>query len=138
MRQKIKVATALKKILNAEQFIVTGSVALAYQGLADPDQCHDLDIIAYNPSNMTFLLARTNNSGDDYDGSDLYIFKYDDVEVNVFVEHTPIPVRDFSQSANGLHYSTVMPILKAKTMYGREKDYKQIMAVAARILAVGK
>lgn len=139
MKQKIKIAKELKELMKAEQFVVTGSVALAYQGLIDPEKCHDVDILVYNPCGAGLAYLMENGTGINYGDEEedqLFIFKRDGVEVNIWVFMQPISVREFTQSASGLHYSTVMRILMAKSHFGRDKDYKQIMAVAERILSI--
>lgn len=143
MRNKLDIIHELKERIECEMLVVTGSIALAFQGLIEPNECRDIDMLLYNPTpNGIAILNSLDNQAIDYGDDNLectiYIFKYKGQEINIFHLTNTHP-KNYCLSPSGLAYSTVMPIIKAKQGYataGVEKHKRQLEALAGRIIKV--
>lgn len=120
----------LKTMFPATDFIVTGSYVLAEYGLMDSNNVQDLDIILVNPTpETTEALKRWMTDFPAYSTTKLpkevncqAIFMFDSVKVDVFTYTNfiePVLIVD------GIKYTTIPHILKAKKSYNRMKDWLQ-------------
>jgi hypothetical protein len=115
----------LKTLLVAEQFVVTGSYALSKFGL--DIEATDLDIILVKPTEEAISILKRLQS--EYpaktkpvEGVPMFIFKQDDVKVDVFVYESAVdalPIGD-------VLYSKINRIVAAKKSFKRFKDVVQL------------
>lgn len=133
------IAKNLEIILQADAFIVTGSMALRKYGLVAKN--HDIDIILVNPTENTLdtlgSLERAapvgmQNTENDYDVSELVAqFIYHGVKVDVF-RHADAKCL----LIDGLHYSFISDIIKAKKICNRHKDWALLFNIAEKFCTI--
>lgn len=134
MLQKLK---TLQTILGSDNFILTGSTALAFHGLANMGECNDLDLIIVNPSatalDVLTKLQLANPSKKHSDTSPVnYSFLYEGVKVDIWV------VQSFDDAnptftKDGVQLANIASIVKSKLSYGRPKDWIQLMKLSKKI-----
>jgi hypothetical protein len=131
-----EVIAKLKTLLPAADFIVTGSYVLSQYGLIPKDAVADLDIILVKPEptatfNMLNMMrgfpARTKPPKD---STDMAIFMFDDIKVDVFIDDK---FKEPTLLVDGIKYSTIPQILKAKKGYGKMKHWLQCRDMARLI-----
>ena len=130
-RTAIDVLKELKTILPADQFIITGSYALAKYGLTPESRVKDLDIILVNPTEVAKAVvaalqkdfpASTHASGE----NDLMgIFMLGTYKVDVFNGST-----EPSLEIEGMLYATIPHIIGAKKRQNRLKDWMQLRTIS--------
>lgn len=124
----------------ADQFFVTGSIALALQGLFNPRHIHDIDFVVVNPSNeireyvkiLTTVGSMPENKNEDYPPTKedtFFQFKLQDQIFNVFFVNQPEP-DTYMHSDLPCGIANVRRILAAKKGYGRLKDRDQLMELS--------
>lgn len=132
-----------KRVLNCENFVVTGSFALYKFGLVD--EAEDLDIILINATvdaeDILFNLASAPESQhllpkehhEEYpDSLKLTRIMYQGIKMDFFFGDC-FADRQYFTAANGLVYSTANSIFAAKRRADRFKDWLQLRQIAARI-----
>jgi hypothetical protein len=136
---QLKIAQHFKTVLFADDFVITGSVALTLLGFNVPN-VKDIDIILVNPTEQTReLLVKLQQENppknlSPYPTSDVYRFIHDGVEMDVFVKSKPFqdsPV--YSQS--GIKIAPISHIVKWKLAMNRSKDYIQLYRLAKQIMS---
>ena len=126
-----KLLKELKTMFVADKFIVTGSVALATYKLMQMDKVGDVDILLVNPTKESIDLAGrmatdfpakvkpSQNSGFIAsfmkDGKKVELFSSKDEETIVI---------------DGINYSIIPSIVKAKKKYNRVKDWMQLRKIS--------
>ena len=134
MKETIK---QLKTMLPAEQFIVTGSYVLYMNGLCKGN--NDLDILLVNPTPATGELLRKLQEEHPVTTSAtpscslVSIFMWNGAKVDVFLipkEETP------TINIDGIQYSTIAHIIKAKKGINRQKDWLQLYAISEQFCTV--
>lgn len=116
----------LQTLFTCEQFIVTGSTALAYMGLVDKSS--DLDIILVNPTEETKnILERLQKDSPAKTkpgkGEVNYIFMHESTKVDVFFLTKKF---DTELQVDGFFISQVSTIVDAKKRFSRLKDWGQL------------
>lgn len=135
-------------------FIVTGSLALAVQGLVDESTIKDIDLILLNPDDCLLAilrgLAEANKKEYKYipPGEVPFTFEFRGVSVDVWVKYPAgnLGPVDYCAHTNpdypGLvvyefekfHYTTVEWVIKAKGQMNRQKDYKDLQTIIHRLI----
>lgn len=141
---KIEAIKHLKVILPADQFLVTGSTALAYLGLIPEESSGDLDIILYNPTEQALETAKALQKGSPAKTSPtIYpvksnelgltgIFELDGVKVDIFCVPTK-NMKTLSVESGAFEITSADFIVAAKKSMGRLKDWVQLNFIAKRI-----
>ncbi|MDR2652292.1 MAG: hypothetical protein LBC68_08270 [Prevotellaceae bacterium] len=123
-----------RTLLPCEQFVVTGSYALAQMGLTD--RFDDIDIILVNPTNeakntlerlMKDSPAETKPSPS---GALLASFMHENVKVDVFLENSKIATLTTNDD---IQISDAKRIFYKKKKMGRFKDCVQLRKIAKSI-----
>ena len=127
----------LKVLLGQQELVLTGSLALAYHGLADWDKANDIDLLIINPTpTATEVLKRLTEAHPSKKHSENspvdYNFFYEDVKINVWVK-TSFEDKNYLVTNDGVKIASVSSIVKAKKSYNRPKDFIQLMQIAGRI-----
>lgn len=133
MLEKLK---TLKTILPAKEFILTGSTAIAYHGLANLTESKDLDIILVDPSDsakeiLDRLQKENPNPKFTGKGTLTYSFIYEGIKVDVWV--AKVDAKNLLSTPDGIKVSCIESIVNAKKSYNRAKDWIQLMKIAAKI-----
>lgn len=133
MLEKLK---TLKTILPANEFILTGSTALAYHGLAELSASKDLDIILVDPSDsakeiLDRLQKENPNPKFTGKGTLTYSFIYEGIKVDIWV--AKVDAKNLLSTPDGIKVSCIQSIVKAKKSYNRPKDWVQLMQLASKI-----
>lgn len=122
-------------LLECEQFVVTGSLALKYMGMTD--KVGDIDIICVNPTEATVeLLKRLQNDNPartkapEYKAEQLYIFQHEGTKIDVFIEKNRI---DTKLKVENFFISPIDRIVVAKKLYNRAKDWIQLLNMSKKI-----
>ena len=121
-------------LLPAEQFVITGSLALFYMGLVEKKNVGDIDIILVNPTdeslNILQRLAKEQPAKTKASGIDAVIFQHENTKVDVFFSkeriQTSLKVGDFE-------ISTADHIIKEKQKVGRIKDWIQLRKISRKL-----
>jgi predicted nucleotidyltransferase len=123
-----------KGIIKAEKFILTGSTVLHLHGLLKKEP-KDIDIIVVNPDQLSIEILKrlqetTNPNFNHYDGT-MFQIKHEATKVDFFIvnelKEKTLELKD------GIEMSLVMPIIKAKKSYSRDKDVLDLMSMAKNI-----
>jgi len=125
----------LKNILHADQFILTGSLALRYHGLEV--SVKDLDIILINPTSETLSVLKVlcevspvyTNVPSEYKGrwECKYQFHLGGVNVDVFIENN---TKICLQTSEGISINPIYDIVKAKQRMNRTKDHFSLFTIS--------
>ena len=133
MLEKLK---TLKTILPAKEFILTGSTALAYHGLAELTASKDLDIILVEPADsakeiLERLQKENPNPKFTGKGTLAYSFIYEGVKVDIWV--AKVDAENLLSTPDGIKVSCIKSIVQAKKSYNRPKDWIQLMQLSSKI-----
>lgn len=132
--QKLK---TLHTILGTKDFVLTGSLALAYHGLLEFSEAKDLDIILIKPDETAKKvlknLTEANPSPKHKEGSPVsYSFIIESVKIDVWVVDS-YPTERLIRTEDDIRISTIKEIVKAKKSYNRSKDWVQLMQLSRKI-----
>jgi hypothetical protein len=137
---KLKIAHHLKLVLPAEDFILTGTLALHKMGFGLKPK--DLDIILVNPKQSTIDILdalETENPPKNLikyptplEYKTIFRFTYDDVEIDVFIHKNQIITE--TQTQCGLKLASLKHIIEAKKAFGRPKDMLQLLKLSRSII----
>jgi len=141
-QSKLSVIKSLKTLFgDAEQFVITGSMVAHIQGLTD--KVGDIDIVLVNPRSSTMDLLRRHvndypaykqETNDKLEKHGMFIFKYQDQKVDVFIKHyQPEEMYDARLMYDGFILSPLMSLVKAKKAYHRLKDLMQLKDWASKL-----
>lgn len=125
----------LKTILNAEQFVLTGSNALKLMGFDVTPK--DIDVILYNPApgiiEIMESLAKQYppTRPGKYPTPNTYRWKQEGTDVDVFVEKTII--NSSLMTKEGIFVNPIQRIVIAKINFRRLKDWSQLKHLANQI-----
>lgn len=129
-----KIIKHYQTILQAEQFVITGSLAMSFMGLVESKKVGDIDIILVNPTAETVeLLKRLSESQpartkvSEYKGESMFIFQHDEVKIDVFIEKIKI---ETELIVDGFSISPINKIIEAKKGHNRPKDWIQLMKLS--------
>jgi ribonuclease HIII len=116
-----------KTLLEGEKFYATGSLALAYMGLCEFSEVHDIDIVVVNPTDeckniVNRLVKEHPLSTPSYS---VYRFRHEKTNIDVFFVGSSEKTRTIP-SGDGFDIATVASIIKAKKGYDRLKDWVQL------------
>lgn len=126
----IKKAIAhFKKLLECEQFVITGSVAFKLLGLTNICPS-DLDVVLVTPTKETIDILKRLQIDDkpnpNYPDSDnQFRVKYDDLNVDFFIQHIEEPVIIVADDGALFSVSKPMKIIRAKKKY--KSNLKQLL-----------
>jgi predicted nucleotidyltransferase len=132
--KKTEIYYHYKSIIKAEKFVLTGSTVLHLHGLTKKEP-QDIDIILVNPDETSIEILKrlqetTNPNFKHYDGT-MFQIKHEATNVDFFIvselKEKTLELKD------GIEMSLVMPIIKAKKSYSRDKDVLDLMAMAKNI-----
>lgn len=120
-------------LLPADQFIITGSLALSYMGLVDKKNVGDIDIILVNPTdesrNILKRLEKEQPAKTKASGIDGIIFQHENTKIDIFFSkeriQTSLKVGDFE-------ISTASYIVTEKLKMGRVKDWIQLRKISRK------
>lgn len=132
----------LHTILGTNNFILTGTTALAYHGLLDFSEAKDLDILLINPSDgakeVLSNLQKANPSPKFKEGGSVtHSFFYEGVKVDVWILASHEDT-EYIQTKEGIKLASIRWIVKAKEMIGRSKDWIQLMQLSRKIFDQNK
>ena len=136
MKKHWEIVKKLQRLVQCDQFVVTGSIALNLHGLTK-EMPHDIDIILANPTEQTVRMLETLQKINPiprekmgYTDEFMYNFMSEGIEVNVFCQGKEEGClwHDYVQ------VSPVMRIILAKKGYKRVKDYRQLNEIAKNIM----
>lgn len=126
-----KILKHFNAIFNCEQFVITGSFAMNLMGLKT--SVNDLDIILVNPSDETIKnlksLEKTYPADTKSYFENMYIFKYDAVKVDIFIQTKKI---DTKLTYKNMDVDTLDRIINEKKSYNRFKDWNQLRKVSTQ------
>ena len=130
MTVDFKTLEQLKTIFSAEQFILTGSVAVSFLGFKNIKASKDIDILLYNPTTECMdklkefqdKFPRTNKSG--YDNPNMFQFLYNDINFDVFITKEKY---DESLTYKNIIISSIDKIALVKKGYNSPKHIFQLM-----------
>jgi hypothetical protein len=130
--QKLEQFTNLFK---QERYIITGSLALFFQGLiSDIGKLNDIDIIMINPSKESIDILnrlKTKEPNPNYPNSNYYKIKISgDIVFDVWTETTFNEKTVFEKIGDSyLEICTPIPIIKGKANFNRPKDWAAIASM---------
>ena len=129
--KNLEIIKHYQTIFTCDQFILTGSTALKFHGLVDSSS--DIDIILINPSDecKTILekLQEKSNKKPTYGGSVAYMFEYEGVKIDIFIQHEKIDCCSYE----GVFIDPIKKIVEAKKKMARTKDFAQLRKIASSI-----
>jgi hypothetical protein len=134
MLEKLK---TLQTLLGKEDLVLTGSTALAFHGLMNMSDAHDLDLVLVNGSDLAVgvldKLQAANPSKKHHAQSPVdYSFIYEGVKVDIW--HLKAHgEKNYLLTSDGIKVSSISSIVKAKKSYNRPKDWVQLMQLSAKI-----
>jgi len=133
---KLEIAKHFKDLVECEQFVLTGSMALNYLGFKVTEK--DVDIVLIKPSEESLKtlrkLAEVNppsNPGN-YTNPDMVRLKFDNTDIDFFVLKDKI--KDPMILENGIIINSLNRIVQAKKDQNRSKDWMQLMALSRQIV----
>lgn len=136
MEKHWKIVKKLQKLVQCDQFVVTGSIALNLHGLTK-EQPHDIDIILANPTKPTIQMLETLQKMNpipkrnmSYMDEFLYSFMSEGIEVNIFCQGKEEGCLWYDY----VQVSPIMKIIQAKKGYRRIKDFQQLNDIAKSIM----
>lgn len=135
--KKLALVLKYKELLKADQFVITGSMALYYMGLQNFNSVKDIDIILVNPSEETRTLmevlvkAHPPKIVSKYPVQEIYRFSDDGIDIDVFSIKTLITTK--IQTTDGFLISPVPRLVEAKRSMNRLKDWLQLKKMALLI-----
>jgi hypothetical protein len=127
----------LQTALSAEDFILTGSMALMYHGLVEKAKVNDIDLILVNPSESARAvldsLQAANPSPKFRPGGPVnYSFFYEGTKVDVWIKNQR-EEGEIIMTKEGVQLSSVKHIAQAKKNISRPKDWISLMQIAKQI-----
>lgn len=128
---------------NSVDMVIVGSVVLKEMGLLDRE-ISDIDLYICpekgdNTKRDLTVLEKTSGIVDSNYGknNNPYKFWFKGFKVNVWVIHTENWKKFLEENdiwyKEGFQLAGIMPILKAKASYAREKDYKDFLSISSKI-----
>lgn len=137
---KLKIAHHFKAILLADDFIITGTLALSQMGFTTTVK--DLDIILINPKQHTLEvlenLEKTNPPKNlvsyptSIENKRIFRFVYEGVNIDVFIH--PSSISSAIQTKCGLNITPLYHIVSAKKYLARPKDIIQLLKLSNEII----
>ena len=131
--KNLEIIKHYQTIFSCDQFILTGSIALQFHGVV-VNSASDIDIILINPSDecKTILekLQEKSNKKPTYGGSVAYMFEYEGVKIDIFIQHEKIDCCSYE----GVFINPIKKIVEAKKKIARTKDFAQLRKIATSIL----
>lgn len=135
--KKEEIVTNLKAIINCEQFLLTGSMALEYLGFKIEVKDIDIKVFGIDNSSIEILnrLAESNppTIPAKYPDSNVIRFKFDGVDVDIFIEKTKIETNIVTKYGVGV--TPLKYIVEAKKKIGRPKDYIQLRNLSKQLMS---
>jgi hypothetical protein len=130
--KNLEIIKHYQTIFSCDQFIITGSTALKMHGLVDSSS--DIDIILVNPTEeckkIIEKLEEKSNKQNTYKESVAYIFKHEDVKIDIFIETVKVDCCSYE----GVFINPIKKIVEAKKKIARTKDFAQLRKIASSIL----
>ena len=127
-----------------ENIMVTGSIALDMQGVLPVTRpIHDVDLIVKMDDQswrcMKLIEAMANvdkSKNKDYESGfkDMITLEFNNVKVNIWKHDNDFDWSTLKDTNTGVYVATVDHIIRAKKMYGRQKDWKDINEIVRNIL----
>jgi len=138
MKKLLKLASHFKTVLPAEDFILTGSVALNMMGFKSNPK--DLDLILFKPTSGTLEVLKDlvkkyppKTKGSYPNNGHVYRFTHDDVEIDVFI--TSGKIESELYTGDKIKIYPLDKIVQAKILMNRPKDYIQLLKMSKQIIS---
>lgn len=144
-KKLLKKAVDLLKSLHfeAEDIMVTGSIALKLQGLLENRPSHDVDFIikmddkTWKCLKLLEAIESTDEEKEKFSSNrnkKTIFLKHDETMINIWRYDDFTDWSDIKESNTGVYVATVNHILNVKKMYGRTKDLKDINDIVKEML----
>lgn len=138
MKEKLEIVKYYRELLECDQFLLTGSLALKCYGLAKESK--DIDIIIVNPTKDTYLtldrIGVRQISAIDYPSTlRRYCFIEDKsgIKIDIFIETSKITN---CVNIDGVELNTLERIVKAKKEANRMKDWGHLKYISQQFYDV--
>ena len=130
-----KIIKHYQTILQAEQFVVTGSLAMSFMGLVKKEEVGDIDIILIKPTPETIELLKrlvenqpARTKAPEYKSEEMFIFQHDDVKIDIFAQYGNKIETELM--VDGFLISPIKRIIEAKRSHNRPKDWIQLLKLS--------
>lgn len=139
---KISLVKLYSVLLEAEQFVLTGSLALSLFGLCDRSKVGDIDIILYKPTESTlnklrYLVShyakheKLDGTYESNTNQKIYCFKHEQTNIDVFISNKSIKTKSNFKT---IGLSKTRSIILAKIKLNRKKDWGQIYNIFKKLI----
>ena len=139
--EKLRIASLCKALLQAEDFLITGTLALKLMGF-NIKSVKDLDIILVKPKRSTLDILQTlenlypPRNPSPYpvpmEAKQVFRFMHGDLSIDVFIKDNYF--KDTLQTGDGIKIAPLNHIVEAKKSMRRPKDVFQLLALRSTIL----
>jgi hypothetical protein len=140
--EKLRIASRYKALLQAEDFLITGTLALKLMGF-NIKSVKDLDIILVKPKRSTLDILQTLEDLDPPKNllnypvvkmvdKQVFRFMHGDLSIDVFIKDNYF--KDTLQTGDGIKIAPLNHIVEAKKSMRRPKDVFQLLALRSTIL----
>ena len=139
--EKLRIASRYKALLQAEDFLITGTLALKLMGF-NIKSVKDLDIILVKPKRSTLDILQTlenlypPRNPSPYpvpmEAKQVFRFMHGDLSIDVFIKDNYF--KDTLQTGDGIKIAPLNHIMEAKKSMRRPKDVFQLLALRSTIL----
>jgi hypothetical protein len=139
--EKLRIASLCKVLLQAEDFLITGTLALKLMGF-NIKSVKDLDIILVKPKRSTLDILQTlenlypPRNPSPYlvsmEAKQVFRFMHDGLSIDVFIKDSNF--KDALQTGDGIKIAPLNHIVEAKKSMRRPKDVFQLLALRSTIL----
>lgn len=139
--EKLRIASLCKVLLQAEDFLITGTLALKLMGF-NIKSVKDLDIILVKPKRSTLDILQTlenlypPRNPSTYpvpmEAKQVFRFRHGDLSIDVFIKDNYF--KDTLQTGDGIKIAPLNHIVEAKKSIRRPKDVFQLLALRSTIL----
>ena len=133
----VEIVKHLKTLIDCDQFVLTGSMALSYLGFKKPIK--DIDIIAVNIKNIDLLkkLEEENPpyNKSQYQSKDIFRFVIDGICIDVFMQAKKVNTQ--IQTEDGILLAPINHIVEEKIKMNRPKDHVQLYSLSMEIFDTG-
>jgi hypothetical protein len=140
--EKLRIASHFKTVLQAEDFLITGTLALKLMGF-NIKSVKDLDIILVKPKSSTLdvlqalEISNPPRNPSTYpvpiEAKQVFRFMHDGLSIDVFIKD--INFKDALQTGDGIKIAPLNHIVEAKKSMRRPKDMVQLLALRGTIIS---